>query len=410
MNNGSGERLQSLDALRGVAVMGILLLNIVGFAMPEAAYINPRAYGGWHGADLAAYLGNFILFDGKMRALFSMLFGASMLLIIERAKAKGEDPAHVHFRRMLWLLAFGLAHLWLLWEGDILAQYAVIGAIAFAARDLPAFRLMVLGTMLVAFSWLMAAQLPIAVLQHRCCASSEQQAAEYALDLAAWARSFGVPSPQVIAADIAAHLRSYPDLVRLRFAEHPHGPLPSLIYYGPETLAYMFFGMAGLRSGMFAGAWPRARYRKWLIVSWGLALPGYAALALWAVHAQFDLLVVTAALALATPLRPVMALGWACLILLLAPRLGRLTDRIAATGRMAFTNYLMTSLICTTLFYGYGLGWYGHLSRWQLYPVVALIWALMLLWSQPWLARFRFGPFEWLWRSLARGAFQPMHR
>ncbi|RYY36175.1 MAG: DUF418 domain-containing protein, partial [Sphingomonadales bacterium] len=216
-------RLQSLDTLRGVAVMGILLLNIVGFAMPEAAYSNPRAFGGWHGADLGVWLGNFLLFDGKMRALFSMLFGASMLLVIERAEASGRDAAAIHFRRMAWLLGFGLAHLWLLWQGDILAQYAVIGMIAFAARDLPVARLIVLGVMLVGFSVLMAAQLPLAVLR----ATTDPGAAA---ELAEWTLGFGTPPATHLAAEIAAHLRSYPDLVRLRLAEHPSGPLPGLIY------------------------------------------------------------------------------------------------------------------------------------------------------------------------------------
>ncbi|RYD51587.1 MAG: DUF418 domain-containing protein [Sphingomonadales bacterium] len=383
--------------------MGILLLNIVAFAMPEAAYSNPRAHGGWHGADLAVWLGNFILFDGKMRALFSMLFGASMLLVIERAAAQGNDPAGIHYRRMAWLLAFGLAHLWLLWDGDILAQYAVIGMIAFAARDLPALRLITLGMLLVAYSWLMAAQLPFGVYQALHAGDDRS-----AIELAAWTSNFGVPPPGYIAAEIAAHLRGYPELVRLRFAEHPSGPLPALIYYGPETLAYMYFGMAGLRSGMFAGQWPAARYRKWLLVTWGTALPAYTALAGYVVWSGFSVFSVTLGLALATPLRPAMALGWVCLILLLVRSSGALTERIAATGRMAFTNYLLTSLICTTLFYGYGLGWFGQLSRWQLYPIAAVIWAAMLLWSKPWLARFRFGPFEWLWRSLSRGSFQPI--
>jgi uncharacterized protein len=169
----------------------------------------------------------------------------------------------------------------------------------------------------------------------------------------------------------------------------------------------MLFGMAALRTGMVAGAWPRARYRRWLLVSWGIALPGYAALALYQWLSGFDLLAVTLAMALAAPLRPVMVVGWICLILLLA-RYGPLTARVAAAGRMAFTNYLATSLICTTLFYGYGLGWFGTLSRWQLLPVVAAIWLAMLLWSKPWLARFRFGPLEWLWRSLARRKLQKL--
>ena len=102
------ERLVTLDVLRGVAVMGILLLNIIAFAMPRAAYWNPTAFGGDTGADLTVYLINFILFDGKMRGLFSFLFGASMLLVIDRAVAKNRDPARVHFARIGWLLMFGL--------------------------------------------------------------------------------------------------------------------------------------------------------------------------------------------------------------------------------------------------------------------------------------------------------------
>ena len=90
---------------------------------------------------------------------------------------------------------------------------------------------------------------------------------------------------------------------------------------------------------------------------------------------------------------------------------GALTRRIAAVGRMAFSNYLATSLLCTLLFYGYGLGWFGRLERWQLYPIVAVICAAMLLWSKPWLDRFAYGPFEWLWRSMARLKLQPItHR
>ena len=115
-------------------------------------------------------------------------------------------------------------------------------------------------------------------------------------------------------------------------------------------------------------------------------------------------------LVLSTPLRPLMIVGWACIVILLARPGGALTGRLQAAGRMAFTNYLMTSLICTTFFYGYGLGQYGHWTRAPLYLVVLGVWIAILLWSKPWLARFAQGPFEWLWRSLARGRLQPMKR
>nr|WP_294813153.1 DUF418 domain-containing protein [uncultured Sphingomonas sp.] len=391
--NPPAPRLASLDLVRGVAVLGILLLNVLSFGLPEAAYVNPRAYGGWHGADLAAWAINFVLFDGKMRGLFSFLFGASMLLVIERAEANKESAASVHYRRMLWLLAFGIAHLWLVWHGDILTHYALVGMLAFGLRTLPTERLLALGVLLIGFSILLFAAVPIAVHAGH--------------DLAALNQTMGVPAPAEIAHELALFRSDYPTILRARLDEHLTTPLPMLWFYGPETLAYMLFGMAGLKSGMLRGEWPRARYRRWLLVCWGIALPAYAALAAYIVLAQFSLFsVALASWTLTAPLRPPMIAGWACLILLLARPGGALTERLAAAGRMAFTNYLLTSLICTTLFYGYGFGWFGHLSRWQLYPVVLAIWAMILLWSKPWLARFRFGPFEWLWRSLARGSWQ----
>jgi uncharacterized protein len=403
-----GARLQSLDVVRGVAVMGILLLNIVSFAMPEAAYMNPRAYGGWHGADLGVYLVNFVLFDGKMRGLFSFLFGASMLLVIERAEASGRNPARAHYRRMIWLLEFGLAHLWLIWQGDILAHYALIGMVAFAMRGMAVPRLVVVGILFALVSTLIFSSLPLMIHYLAQPAANPAMAAERATQLRELNNGFGLPPASEIARQLALMRVDYASILADRVGRNLFTPLTTIGLFGPETLAYMLFGMAGLKSGMLRGEWTPRRYRKWLIVCWAIALPAYIAIAAYLVHAQFTLFAVALGMALATPMRPLMIIGWACLILLLARGGGALASRIAAAGRMAFTNYLMTSLICTTLFYGYGLGWFGHLSRWQLYPVVFGIWGLMLLWSQPWLARFRFGPFEWLWRSLSRGSVQPL--
>lgn len=390
--------------MRGVAVLGILLLNIVGFAMPQAAYSNPRAFGGWHGADLAVYLINFVLFDGKMRGLFSMLFGASLLLIADRAEASGRNPARVHFARVAWLLLFGLAHLWLVWSGDILSHYALVGMVAYACRRLAPLSAITLGVMLVAMQLVLWAQFPAMV-------AVSAQTPAHARDIAALVQAFGVPSPAAIAQEIARYRSDYAGLVSMRWHEDATLPLTSLTAYGCETLAYMLFGMAALRSGLLSGAWPRVRYRRWWLWSWAIALPGFLAIAWMLVAAQFSLpAVLLGVLVLTTPLRPAMILGWACLILLLARPGQPLSDRLAATGRMAFSNYLLTSLICTGLFYGPGLGWFGMLNRWQLYPIVALLWAAMLVWSPLWLSRFRFGPFEWLWRCLARARLEPMRR
>ena len=129
-------RIATLDIVRGVAVMGILAMNIVAFAMPFQAYINPLAYGLESPADLGSWVFSFILVDGKMRGLFSFLFGASTLLVIERARAAGASPARVHYARMFWLLVFGLLHFYLIWFGDILALYALTGLILFFFRNL----------------------------------------------------------------------------------------------------------------------------------------------------------------------------------------------------------------------------------------------------------------------------------
>jgi uncharacterized protein len=399
-------RLQSLDTVRGVAVLGILLLNIVAFGMPEAAYFNPRAYGGWHGADLVTWLVNFILFDGKMRGLFSFLFGASLLLVIERAEANGQSAATVHFSRMAWLLVFGLAHLFLVWDGDILAHYALVGMIAYLCRNMPVPRLLALGLTLLLAELVIFGSLPLSLSQALAAPPGSTDAAETIAD---FQRHFGTPSPAIVAHELALYRGGYPGILADRVHDQAAAPIQLLVAFGPETLAYMLFGMAALRSGLLRGEWRRADYRRWALVGLGIGIPAYTGLALYMLSQQFSLFaVMLAALPLAVIVRPLMILGWACLILLLMRPGGALTTRLAAAGRMAFTNYLLTSLICTSFFYGYGLGWFGHLSRAQLYLVVAAMWALMLLWSKPWLTHFRYGPLEWLWRSLARRRPQTM--
>jgi uncharacterized protein len=189
------------------------------------------------------------------------------------------------------------------------------------------------------------------------------------------------------------------------------GPLNSLWQAGWETLAYMLFGMAALRSGFLTGAWERKRYLKVIAVGFGVGIPVYALLASWLINQNFSVVATVAGwLAATVPFRPFMILASAASIILLTRRGGWLTRRLAAAGRAAFTNYLGTSILMTFLFYGYGLGLFGHLTRIQLWLPVIGAWAIMLLWSKPWLDRFNYGPFEWLWRSLARLRFQPMRK
>lgn len=411
MTTGPADRIASLDLIRGVAVLGILLMNIVAFAMPEAAYLNPAAFGTHGRADLFAWAANALLVDGRMRGLFSFLFGASLLLVTDRAEAAGESAARVHFTRMGWLFVFGLVHLFLVWWGDILHHYALIGCIAFLLRGLDTRRLIGLAVLMLAFELLLAAGLPVTIAAAEAAVTVPHPTPAALAEVRDLADSFGRPNAAAIARDLATYRSGYAAIINHRWPLALATPWRTFAFVGPETLAYMLLGMAGLKSGFLAGAWPRARYRRWALGCFAIALPGYAALTWWTWHSGFAMIVVAlSGLVLSTPLRPVMIAGWASVILLLARPGGTLTRRLQAAGRMAFTNYLATSLICTTLFYGYGLGWYGHLSRAPLYGVVLAIWLPILVWSEPWLDRFRYGPLEWAWRSLARGQVQAMRR
>lgn len=407
----AGERNFTLDFVRGVAVMGILVMNIVAFAMPDAAYSNPRAYGGWSGGDLAVYLFNFVLFDGKMRGLFSFLFGASTLLVIERAQARSENAARVHYARMFWLLAFGLAHLFLLWWGDILHHYALIGMLLFLFRDWPVKRLVRMGIVLIALETALTAGLPFAIARNAAEVARPHPTASAIATQRDFESTFGAPPRAEITETLSVYRSGYPVIVADRLDNQASTPAQTVLFLGMETLAYMLFGMAALRSGMLRGVWPAARYWRWVAIGFGIGVPVYALLGAYLVSAKFSAFAVTVAvIAATTPIRPVMIMGWAALLALAARSRVGLSLRVAAAGRMAFTNYLVTSLVMTTIFYGYGLGLYGTLSRAALYPFVLAMCAAMLVWSMLWLKRFRYGPFEWLWRSLARGEVQSMRR
>ncbi|WP_447760468.1 DUF418 domain-containing protein [Sphingopyxis panaciterrae] len=405
----ASERLITLDALRGFAVMGILAMNIVAFAMPEMAYVSPRAYGGETASDVAAWTLGFIFVDGKMRGLFSILFGASMLLIVDRAEASGQDPGSIHYRRMLWLAIFGLCHYFFLWWGDILFLYASVGCIAFGFRKWEARRLIkwaiglfTLGVLLT--SLFFGSQLAVASFAD----DPSSPFAEAGRDL----RAEYDEIDGEVADELALYRGPYLPILdeRLDSAANPFvGVLMSML----ETLPLMMIGMALFRNGFLTGAWTAADYRRTArrCLPPGLFLTLVVAWFQW--RSGFDYIVaINAFMAWAQPGRLMMTVAYAALLVLLIQRArtSAWIDRIAAAGRAAFSNYLGTSIIMTSVFYGYGLGLFGDVGRWALYLICFGVWGLMLLWSKPWLDRFRYGPLEWLWRSLSRGSLQPMRR
>ena len=406
----AGTRILTLDIVRGIAVMGILAMNIIAFAMPFQAYMNPLVYGLEGTADFVSWLVSFVFIDGRMRGLFSFLFGASLLLVIQKAQAQGEPAVKVHFSRMFWLLLFGLFHLYFIWFGDILSLYAPVGMIAWLYRDklprsLIGWGIGLLVFQLVVFAMLSASYFFVGaqVAQPNPDPALVQQWADMTRDLTA--------TPAQVAADLALYRGGYAEIVGHRLSEMAMAPVFSLFLFGWETLAYMLFGMAALKTGFLTGQWDNGRYRRTLLIGFGIGVPAYLLLAWLLVRADFAVPMLFAiSMTATTVVRPLMIVATAALIVLLTRRGGALVDRIAATGRAAFTNYLGTSLVMTTLFYGYGAGLYGTMGRAEAWIPVVVMWALMLLWSKPWLDRYRYGPFEWLWRSLSRGRLEPMRK
>ena len=402
-------RIQTLDVIRGVAVMGILSVNIVDFSTINAAYLNPAALGWPDPASLAVWALNMLLVDGKFRTLFSMLFGASMLLVIERAGAAGASGWNTHWRRMLVLLVFGMAHAILIWRGDILTLYAVTGLVAYWFRDTPASKL---------FGWAIALSLVNVILfaaigttlYHQQIAS---QAAGASADLIRnWDANYHsfYPTAQQYADDLAIYDGGWLGIVAFE-AGKVSRIVTNTILLLPDTLGLMLFGMAAYKSGFLTGAWGDGQYRR--IAAWGisLGLAGFGALVVADIASDFSVPVILAGFMTAVaPFRIGMAFGYAALFILMARNMGPIARRFAAVGRAAFTNYLGTSLIMTAVFYGWGLGLYGDLTRAEAWLFVPVVWLIMLTWSKPWLDRLNYGPFEWAWRSLSRGKLQAMRR
>ena len=391
--------------------MGILAMNIVAFAMPPQADINPLAYGTESAADLASWAFSFVFIDGKMRGLFSFLFGASMLLVIQLAEAKGESPQSVTFRRQLWLLAFGMIHYYLVWYGDILFGYALIGMIAWLFRGRGPRDLIRWGIMLVLAQLTVMGSLAVYAHVLSAAAASGSASPDTLREWAELSREIAIPNAAALHEAMTLFLGPWPGLVEHQLTDEAMTPLIFTFVFGWETLAYMLFGMAALKSGFLTGGWEVARYRRVVLIGFAIATPAYALLAALIFADNFSVAgLFTYSFAATVPFRPVMVAAYAALIILATRRGGWLVDRIAAAGRAAFSNYLGTSIVMTGLFFGWGLGWFGSLSRIELWPVVIAMWVVMLAWSKPWLDRFEYGPLEWLWRSLARGERQPFRK
>ena len=404
-------RITTIDAVRGAAVMGILLMNIVAFGLPMDAYLNPVAYGNKGPADLTVWAVNYVLADGKFRALFTMLFGASMVLITDRAEANGQSAAATHYRRMGWLFLIGMAHAWLIWFGDILVQYSIAGMLGFLLWRAPrrALWATVLGMLALQSAANIGRYADLAIVRS---AAEAQNASPDAIikwqDRIAEERA----DPRTMQREIDGYRGGIASVFETRAKATTFFQTVVVPVTMPEVLGFLALGILFFRNGFLTGDWSRRRYLAVIALGYGIGVPVMMTLARQILFSGFDPATVAGADAISLLPRPFIALAHAAVVILIVASgwLAGLMARIEAAGRMALSNYLGTSLIATTLFYGYGFGGFASLSRAQLYAVVLLMWALILLWSKPWLARFHYGPAEWLWRSLAKWDTQPFRR
>ncbi|MBT2188389.1 DUF418 domain-containing protein [Sphingobium nicotianae] len=399
-------RIDGLDFLRGCAVMGILLANIVLFALPLPALYNPFGIGTSGPVDLAAWLFNFLFVDGKMRAIFAMLFGAGILLVMESAEMDGRDGFAAHRRRMLWLLPIGLAHYLLLWSGDILLLLALCGLVATLFVRFETLSLIKLALALILGQWLIDLSAVLPGFWLRAHAGSADATAHLMAHWRLYADQLGMGDSVAATSERAHYLGTYGGILQFRLARFPGDALDQLVYAMPEMLAFVALGMAMLKGGFLAGQWRAEQYRATWQRGLLVGLVPMAGLALWVLLSRDPLAVQAASFGWSLPLRLPFAVALAALAMEIAGRVpdAAIVRAVRSVGRLALSNYLLTSLVMTSLFYGYGAGLFGSLNRAALMLVALAMWAVMLAWSPLWRRSFGQGPVERLWRSLARSA------
>lgn len=424
------DRITAIDTLRGVALLGILMMNIPYFALPErfadAYHGNVHSPNFWTDAVIT------VLFEGKMRALFSMIFGAGILLFTKRKEEAGHPFKALFFSRMGWMVVFGLIHAHvLLWMGDILYFYGMIGMLAFLFRRMKA-KYLVWGVPIVAIIGFVGGTLFFMHVRTQRLDYNAAMALQKSGKTLTPAQTTAISTWQEIEKEFlpnTAEINKHTALMKGSYTDVGSYIRPLVWSYQTkyillqigDILALMLLGMAMYKWKFFTGEWTTKQYRLTALIGYGIGLP-LVILDYW--HNMHEPTGSAAAITylethtvswwgLIYPFQRmflVMAHASVILLILRASIWKSFTTRLAAVGQMAFTNYVMHTVICTLIFFGYGLNYFADFQYYQLYYIVAGIWALQLIVSPIWLKYYLFGPLEWVWRSLTYRQAQPMRR
>jgi uncharacterized protein len=421
----NSQRITSMDIIRGISLLGILLMNIVGFGLFKA-YMDPTNSGGSSGWNLNVWWINSMFFEGTMRGMFSMLFGAGILLFTNRAteNSNGTVVTDLFFRRLLWMLLFGIIHCYLLlWDGEILYGYAIVGMFAFSFRHLQQRTLIIGVTAFLLFTSAMNVKDYYQTRDSYESASAaslkkskgEVLSKEENNAISAWEEKVRVDkaTPEQLKEEMDARSKGYFSIVKHKGPENEYMQTVFLYRIGFfDVLAMMLLGMAFLKNGILTAEKSNRFYLIMALIGYTIGLTTNFFEARYLIANNFEILAMYKFMMTYHLGRIPTTMGHIAVIMLFVKSgwLPFLQKSFAAVGQMAFTNYIMQSIICNFIFLGYGFAMYGKLQRYELYYIVFSVWALQLILSPIWLRYFRFGPLEWLWRSLTYWKKQPMLR
>jgi uncharacterized protein len=389
-------RVTELDALRGLAVIGIVWMNVYVFALPAQGYYNPAVWGPGIGAeselDRIVWAVSFVFIEDKFRTLFAMLFGVGCLILLERG---GANRWRAHFARMAVLLVIGIGHSVLLASNDVLRVYAIAGCALPLIAHLGHRALFAVAVGLVAVhigGGMVAFGSAVVDFQTGRAGSDAALFAE---------RNFGL-DPAAVQYTIDLGREGLGERIARRVGKIP-AQLLTISGSLPLNLAAMVLGMGLWKDRMLAGEWRTFRLQRLAAISAICAIPPLLVLALWVADNGFPgALAGAAALVISAPFDTLLGLAYAALAMAFFSSGGAITERLATVGRLSLTNYLMTSVILAAIFAGWGLGLFGEVSRTQALVLSFVPILAMLGWSPPWIARFGQGPFERFWRTAAK--------
>lgn len=418
------DRIQSLDIMRGIVLLGILIMNINAMGLMDLAYEDPTIAGGAAGWSLITWVTASMFFEGTMRALFSLLFGVGMFVLLDRLEKKGAgiNASNIYFRRLIWLLVFGLIHGYLLlWIGEILYNYALMGFLVFPFRYLSPKKLIGIALFLIVAGTLwnyadyrknvkLTEQVSIAEKNK---AEGNELTKEQHEALEKWKKIQEDRSPETVAEFNANMRKGYFEVVAfvapLNTHFNEHFPYRYDLW---DVLSMMLLGIALFKKKILSAEKSFRFYGLMALIGYaiGLAINYYETKLI--LDSGFSFLGFSKSIITYQLGRVPVAMGHIALIMIFCklPIMSWLKASLSAVGKMALTNYVMHSVFAMFIFTGVGFGLFGKLHRHELMYVVLAIWIFQLIVSPIWLKYYQFGPLEWIWRNLSYLRKHPLRK